>query len=75
MPSIMASFVGCSSLTITADEWALPSSSTVETMATTAPRRMVLAANSACLPFSMYQPATAKATNAPMTSKASTVCP
>ena len=74
MPSIMASLVGCSSETTTAEEWAVPSMTTVVTMPTTAPIFSVFMAKSACLPFSRYQAATAMATNAPMMSSATTTC-
>lgn len=73
MPSIMASLVGCSFHTTTAEEWANTIMAQEVTMPTTAVMRMVFMANSALRPLSIYQPATAMATNAPMMSSASTV--
>jgi hypothetical protein len=73
MPSIMASLVGCSSHTTTAEAWANTIMAQEVTMPTTAAMRMVFMAKSLWRFFSMYQPATAMATKAPMMSRASTV--
>ena len=73
MPSIMASLVGCSFHTTTAEEWANTIMAQEVTMPTTAPVRMVFMAKSVCWPLSRYQAATAMATKAPMMSSASTV--
>ena len=72
MPSIMASFVGCSSATTTADACAVKIMMQLVTMPTTAPMRMVFMANSACLPLIRYHALTAMAANAPMMSSATT---
>ena len=72
MPSIMASFVGCSFDTSTAEECAVTIMAHDATMPTTAPTRMVFMANSACLPRSRYHAPTASAANAPMISSATT---
>ena len=72
MPSIMASLVGCSCDTSTAEECAVTIRAHEATMPTTAPTRMVLMAKSACLPRSRYHAPTAREANAPRISSATT---
>ena len=74
MPSIMASFVGCSSETSTAEAWAVTIIAHDATMPTTAPMRTVFIAKSECLPFSKYHAPTAMDTNAPKMSSATITC-
>ena len=74
MPSIIASFVGCSSATVTADACAVTSMKHVVTMPTTAPIFIVFMAKSVWRFLMRYHADTAIATNAPMMSSATTVC-
>ena len=73
MPSIMASLVGCSSLTTTAEEWALTSSTHVDRMPTMAPTRSTRSAACSWRFLMRYHAPTAMEMNEPMTSSDSTV--